>query len=260
MRRVVVAAAFVVLAIAPTAGAASVRAAFEPNAVGFGDTVTARVVVTGPDAPRVVYSVAPLTQLGPTRIRRAERDGVAVVVYETPAACLTEACVSPSGRARITPEPVRAGGTTVDWRPLTVTGRVTEADLSAARLPFRADTTVPPATFRFDPSTLANVLVAAAIVLVASGAALVVLAVLRGRRAREVEREDELARALRLARDARDRPERDRRAAAGLVARLLARRDDAHARAADDLAWSRPSPTPDELTELVRGVEGERPS
>jgi len=127
---------------------------------------------------------------------------------------------------------------------------VTDADVSAARLPFRADTTVPPATFRIDPTTLAGLLVAAAIV----------LAVLRRRRAREVEREDELARALRLARAARGRPERDRRAAAGHVARLLARRDDALAREADDLAWSRPSPTPEALTELVDDVEQERSS
>jgi len=249
-------AAFVALAVAPGAGAATVRATFEPSAVGFGDTVTARVVVTGPDAPRAVFSVAPLTQLGPTRVRRTQ----GVVVYETPAACLTEACVSPTGRARITPEPVRAGNATAKWRPLTVTGRVTDADVSAARLPFRADTTVPPATFRIDPTTLAGLLVAAAIVLAAAGVALVVLAVLRRRRAREVEREDELARALRLARAARGRPERDRRAAAGHVARLLARRDDALAREADDLAWSRPSPTPEALTELVDDVEQERSS
>jgi len=254
--RTVVAAAFAALAVAPAAGAASVRATFEPSAVGFGDTVTARVVVTGADAPRAVFSVAPLTQLGPTRVRRAE----GVVVYETPAACLSEACVSPSGRARIAPEPVRAGEATAEWRPLTVTARVTDADVSAARLPFRADTTVPPATSRVDPSTLSALLVAAAIVLVAAGLALVVFAILRRRRTRELEREDELARALRLARAARGRPERDRRAAAGNVARVLGRRDDALARNADDLAWSRPSPTPDALTELVDDVEQERRS
>jgi len=254
--RALVVAAFVALAVAPAAGAATVRATFEPSAVGFGDTVTARVVVTGPDTPSAVFSVAPLTQLGPTRVRRADN----VVVYETPAACLTEACVSPTGRARITAERVRAGDATAEWRPLTVTGRVTDADVSAARLPFRADTTVPSATFRVDPTTLAALLVAAAIVLVAVGVALVVLAVLRRRRARGIEREDELARALRLARAARGRPERDRRAAAGHVARLLARRDDRHARAADDLAWSRPSPTPDALAELVDDVEQERRS
>jgi hypothetical protein len=244
------------LALAPAAGAATVRATFEPSAVGFGDTATARVVVSGADAPRAVFSVAPLTQLGPTRVRRA--DGV--VVYETPVACLTEACVSPTGRVRIAPEPVRAGNATAGWRPLTVTGRVTDADVSAARLPFRGDTTVPPATFRLDPTTLAVVLVAAAIVLAVAGAVLVLLALRRTRRAREIEREDELARALRLARAARGRPERDRRAAAGHVARLLARRDDRHARAADDLAWSRPSPTPDALSELVDEVEQERRS
>jgi hypothetical protein len=85
-------------------------------------------------------------------------------------------------------------------------------------------------------------------------------ALLARRRPRAGRRANELARALQLAREARTRPERDRRTAAGYVARLLGRRDAILARTAGELAWSRPGPTPDSLTELVDQVEQERPA
>jgi G:T/U-mismatch repair DNA glycosylase len=111
------------------------------------------------------------------------------------------------------------------------------------------------------PATLAALLDGAAGILAACGIGLAAAALLRARRRPQAERRaDELARALQLARDARTRPERDRRTAAGYVARLLGRRHGDLARTAGDLAWSRPTPTPDSLTELVEQVEQERPA
>lgn len=228
--------------------AAAIHASFSPSAVQFGDATTARVVVTGDSRP-IVFSVAPLTQLGPIKVHRSS----GIVTYEVEVACLTSACVSDTGRKVVTPAPI--GGAV--WEPLTVDGRVSERDLRASRLPFRSDTTLPPPSYRVSPALLAAALDLAGAVLALAGLALVALTVLRARR-REAAQPDELTRALRLARSARGRPEPDRRRAAGYVARLLARREDDLARRADDLAWSRPAPTPDSLEELAEGVERER--
>ena len=49
-----------------------------------------------------------------------------------------------------------------------------------------------------------------------------------------------------------------RRWSARMLAVCHAKVRSAHT--ADELAWSRPAPTPDSLTELVEGVEQERPA
>jgi hypothetical protein len=254
----------------------AVQASFVPAAVEFGDPVTARVVVTLATSSvrastlHLALGVSPLTQLGQIVERRVVRGGTTVVTYELRAACLSEACISPSGRRTVTPPGVVAdiarddGGratATGTWAPLAVAGRVAPADVAAARLPFRAAVTPPPVTYRMRPATLAALLDAAAGILAAWGVGLGAAALLRARRRPQAERRaNELARALQLAREARTRPERDRRTAAGYVARLLGRRDAILARTAGELAWSRPGPTPDSLTELVDQVEQERPA
>jgi hypothetical protein len=253
----------------------AVQASFVPATVEFGDPVTARVVVTVATSSvrtstlHVALGVAPLTQLGRIAERRVARGGTAVVTYELRAACLSEACISASGRRIVTPPAVEAdvaqrdGGratATGAWAPLAVAGRVTAADVAAARVPFRAAVTPPSVTYRIRPATLAALLDAAAGILAACGVGLAAAALLGARRRQQTgHRADELVRALQLAREARTRPERDRRTAAGYVGRLLGRRDATLARAAGDLAWSRPTPTPDSLTELVDQVEQERP-
>ena len=251
----------------------AVKAAFAPSAVEFGDTVTARIVVTmnaqtvQPSSLKVVYGVAPLTQLGSAVARHATRGGLSVTTYEVRAACLTDACVAGSGRRAIAPHRVRAevatraGGrvsVAAAWTPLVVSGRVAQSDLAQQQPPFRADTTPPPASYRIRPATLAALLDVLAAVLVACALGLAALALLRARRPRHAAPQDELTRALQLARAARTRPEPDRRSAAGYVARLLSRRDDPLTQTAEELAWSRPAPAPDSLTELVDGVERER--
>ncbi len=254
----------------------AVQASLVPAAVEFGDPVTARVVVTLATRSvrtatlHVTVGVAPLTQLGKIAQRRVTRGGTTVVTYELPAACLSEACLAPSGRRLVTPPAVAAeitqrnGGhatATGAWAPLAVTGRVVPADVAASRLPFRGTVTPPPVSYRLKPATLAALLDAAAGLLAACGAGLAAAALLRARRRPQADRRaDELARALQFAREARTRPERDRRTAAGYVGRILGRRHEPLARTAGDLAWSRPTPTPDSLTELVDQVEQERPA
>jgi len=273
---VVIAAALLPLrpgrSVATASRPLAVRAAFVPAAVAFGDSVTARIVVTldahavRPSSLRLVYAIAPLTQLGRVVQRRATRGGQTVVIHELRAACLVEICSAASGRRSVAAGTVRAGAArnrggrvnaTVAWSPLTVASRVSAADLTRASPPFRATVTPPTASYRMRPALLAALLDGAAAILAACGAGLAAAALLRARRPLRDEHPDELTRALLLARSARTRPEPDRRAAAGYLARLLARRDAPLARTADDLAWSRPSPTANSLTELVEDVERE---
>jgi hypothetical protein len=259
---------------APTR-AIAVRAAFSPAAVEFGDTVAARIVVTmdghavRPSSLNVVYGVAPLTQLGRAVEHHATRGSASVTTIDVRAACLTDSCLAATGRRAVAPRAVRAdvarrdGGqarATTAWVPLVVSGRVAPADLAQAQPPFRANTTPPSPTYRIRPSTLAVLFDGLAVLLAMCAAGVAAAAVLRARRQRPEAAQDELDRALLLARAARTRPERDRRTAAGYGARLLARRGAPLAHTADELAWSRPAPTPDSLTELVEGVEQERPA
>jgi hypothetical protein len=172
----------------------AVQASFVPAAVEFGDPVTARVVVTLATSSvrastlHLALGVSPLTQLGQIVERRVVRGGTTVVTYELRAACLSEACISPSGRRTVTPPGVVAdiarddGGratATGTWAPLAVAGRVAPADVAAARLPFRAAVTPPPVTYRMRPATLAALLDAAAGILAAWGVGLGAAALLR---------------------------------------------------------------------------------
>jgi len=191
-----------------------------------------------------------------------------VIELTRDAICVTSACVSDTGSTtpKLAPALVSAtlqNGRTVRvaaaWPRLTVRGRVTGGDLSRAEPPFRAALLPPAPTYRTSPGTLAWLLDAAAIVLGLAAAALVLVQVRRWARAREgVARADELERALRLAREAEERPPPDRRRAAGLLARLLGERDAALAGSASDLAWREPQPEPEALESLVGEVERER--
>jgi hypothetical protein len=75
-------------------------------------------------------------------------------------------------------------------------------------------------------------------------------------RRRALASDDELSRAIRLAREAGTRPAPDRRRALGLLARLL--HDRPQRRTATDLAWARPEPQPEAVEALVHDVEQAR--
>lgn len=252
--------------------ALTLRASFDPPAVQFGDRVIARAVVLADRSAvdtsrlRVAQDVAPLTPLGAARVTRTNRGGLTIVSYDQPAVCLSADCLAKTGSkklhlpAAVAVAPRRSGGVAhaaSAARVLTVDSRVAAGDLTAARPPFRADTSIPAVTWRIAPGTLALLLDALAVVLAVTAVGLAAwqITVIARRRARNTDaRRSALERALALVQEAESRPPEDRRRAVGLLARVLRRRDGTLARTADDLAWSKPSPAPDELAALADRV------
>jgi hypothetical protein len=249
----------------------TVRAFFTPQAVQFGDKLTARVVVLVDGAAvrvgslRISDGFAPLTQLGAGRTTRTRRGQLAVVSISVPAACLAEACAAGAGETPIALPPIAVqatstrGGTlhaTAQWPPLHVTSRLAAAHLVAANPPFRGDTLPPSPVYRIAPNTLALVLDLLAALLAAAGVGLATwngFALARRRRAPPAE--DQLELALRRTREAEARPAPDRRRALGLLARLLYARDRPLSGAASTLAWSEPIPEPEAVSALVTQIE-----
>ena len=278
LTRIAIAAIVVAVSAAPAQAAESaqvltVRTSFAPPAVRFGDRVVARVVVTADrgalDTSKllVTQDVAPLTSLGPAHVTRTTRGGLLVVSYELPAVCLSDSCLTQTGSKLLHLPPARAqaprtsGGGVAHaesaWPALTIGRRVTAADLKPSRPPFRADTTAPAVTYRIAPHTLVLLLSALAAALAAAGVAFAAWQVAALRRIPKPDTRSVLERALALVREAESQPVEDRRRAVGFLARVLHRRDEKLARVADDLAWSEPTPAPDELAALADRVGNE---
>ena len=253
-----------------------VHATFDSPTVQFAAAIRIHVVVlldatrVIPDSLRIVDDLAPLTSLSPGRTTRMTRGDTVKVTLERTFSCLSSSCVSPSGDATPALPPVRvtvatrAGetlGTKATWPRLHVHGQVSKADLARSRPPFRADTTPAPPSYRLAPAALAWLLYGAAVVLALAAAALAVNEARRltHRRHREPT-VDELERALRLAREAENRPPPDRRRALGLLARLLGARNRRLSGTASDLAWAEPEPERAALATFVADVEREVPS
>jgi hypothetical protein len=272
----VVAVAVVILLARGTssgAGAASsfgVRAALDRETVEFADPVTATVTVVldrsslGPADVHLTQSLAPLVQLGTTHVTHSTQDGLNVVTYTSRASCLDQRCIADKGGKTVSlrPAAVEVEGhskQTAVWPVLQIRPRVSQADVAQPHPPLRADTTPPPVEYSVRPRTLALALEIAAAVLAAAGVLLAgwtAASLVRGRR-RRLEGLTGLERALALAREAEQRPAPDRRRALGLLARLLGSREPQLAGAADELAWSAPPPTRDDLATLVAQVEQE---
>jgi hypothetical protein len=244
----------------------AVRAFLDRVPVAFGDPVTARVVVAldrsavRPQTLHLVDDVAPFTTLAAPRTTRATSGRLQTVTVEQRVACLTAPCLARTialPKVRVSVES-RDGGTAraaTAWRPVHLRSRVTAADLARSSPRFAADAT-PPAPHSRIPATPLQVLAALA---AAAAVALLALEVrARARRRRPEAEGDELARALRLVREAEQRPAADRRRALGLLARLLRPRHDTLGRTASDLAWSRPTPETPAVDALVVDVEREQ--
>ena len=246
----------------------TVDATLDADTVEFGDPVTATVTVlldrgVRPSDVRVREELAPLTQLGHTRVTDVSRDGRHTITYSARASCLDQRCISTTGAKEVTLRPavVLARGhtpVTAVWPVMQVRRRVIRADAARARPPLRSDTTPPPVSYRLAPARLARVLEVAAAVL-AAAAVLLAAWTAAGlyRKRRRPAAPTGLERALALAREAERRPPPDRRRAVGLLARLLGSRDADLAGAADDLAWSASAPSPDDVSHLVTRVEHE---
>jgi hypothetical protein len=263
-------AAAAVVAIAHSGGSGGhgaippprVDPSLDHTAVDFGDPVTATVTVTAPAdaAIDVAQDLAPLTQLGRTRVTRVTRGGTQTVTYAARGSCIDDRCLATSGvkRVALRPATVTIGGrkTTAAWPILTVQRRVAPADAARTRPPLRSDTTPRPVTYRVSPDRLAVALEIVAALLAAAGVLLAGLtAAAIYRRRQTAEPLTGLERALALARDAERRPAPDRRRALELLARLLDPRDSGLADEAEQLAWSEPAPTPVALADLVTEVE-----
>jgi hypothetical protein len=176
-------------------------------------------------------------------------------------ACLTAPCLARRialPRVRVSVAGRDGGTTTVSapWRRLLVRSRITPSELAKASPPFAADAAPPAPSYRVAPETAATVLVVVAALAAAGAAALLALeAFAVARRRWRVAAGDELARALRLVREAEQRPVPDRRRALALLARLA---PSNLGREASDLAWSEPPPEPPAIDALASQVESER--
>lgn len=276
---VIVAAAVVLLAHdvpsthSGATAATTVRTSFEPPAVQFGDPLTLHIAarfdnrVVLPSSFRLTSSVVPLTQLGPVQTDRTRRGNLTVVSVSIPVACIAPACVAGPGETRIhlpvvsghvTGVDGRVQSVTATWPPLLIGSRVSSSDLAHAAPPLRADTSPIAPTFRISPSRLALLLDVLAVLLAASGVWLAsrqVTAIVRSRR--EAAEADQLTTALRRVRQSENRPAPDRRRALGNLARVLDRRGLEQADATNDLAWSRPAPTPEGVADLAGKIESE---
>jgi hypothetical protein len=271
VRAVAVAATGLLLAPAATAARPlTVQARLDEPAVAFGSPVRARIVVrldpsrVVPGSLRIVSDLAPLSTLAETRTTRTEGRNAVVVTLERTAVCLAAACVVagrdatpalPRARVSVSSRDGRTLRAAAAWPRLRVRGRVAPADLAKTRPPFRADTAPPPPSYAIAPSTLIRLLAVVAALLGLGAAALVAGEVVRATRRRHFVPVDELARAVRLVREAGARPPGDRRRALGLLSRLLVARDPGLAGSASDLAWSRPPPASEQLDSLAGEVE-----
>jgi hypothetical protein len=278
--RRVVASAVLLLAGAFAFGASAatplaVRATFDASSVRFAEVINLHVVVlldakhVRPDSLRIVDDLAPLTSLSPGRTTRKTQGSTITVAVARTFSCLSSNCVSASGDATPALPPVRVTVVTLGGQTLRVSAAlptlhvqrgVSKADLGRSSPPFRANTTPAPPSYRLAPTTLAWLLDGVAVVLALAGAALALYEARRFARRRHGEPTvDELERALRLAREAENRPPPDRRRALGLLARLLAARDRPLSGAASELAWAQPEPERAALATLVSDVEREVP-
>ncbi|MBA3401417.1 MAG: hypothetical protein H0U05_05440 [Actinobacteria bacterium] len=150
----------------------------------------------------------------------------------------------------------------VTWPQVVSVSRLnfSDRDVSVLGFPFEASVTpLPEATYRLPPAVLGIGLLAAALALLALPVGLVVSS-LRRRPAPVVEEEPEpelspLERALRLVEWARDgEPEETREALEVLAAELDEEENAGLAGEARKLAWSRPSPSPDAMDQIVESV------
>lgn len=205
--------------------AAAVALAFTPNPSHFGELVTAKV--SGPGTP----SFKPF-------LVRAQHGDTYVLQ------CLDPVCL-PGPKPRVL---------TVAGRRLVIVPRVTAAEAAKPLRSFQRQSTPPPTSYRVRPGLLRALLLAAAALLVALAVA-AAWPLLRRAVPEVRDRRTPLERALQLARASLRREPADRRRALDLLGRVLGTRGEA--RAASELAWSRPEPDAPRIESLLERVEHE---
>jgi hypothetical protein len=257
--------------------AISVQGSLAPDAVQFGDPLTARaLVVFDPDRVRA-SSVRLLPRFGSYRVSRATRKmqqagGSTRLAYRFTLECLTVECAP--GRAQVAlhfPPAIirfvtREGASrhlAVDWPSVTVASRLEDAERADPAAYLRADTSPPPVSYRLSPGALVDGLVAALVLFVLAAAVLLGL-VLRRQvvSAPRASTRDHtpLDEALALVRETSadgHSPERRRMALERLVRELQGSGRPELAASAGRLAWSAAEPSPSTAVEFVGRVEKE---
>jgi len=253
----------------PSANPLTVTTTLDPRRAFFGDPDVARVDVrydprsVAPQSIRIQSDFAPFAEVGAPSVTDSGSDTAAVRTYRFTLLCLTDACLPLQGARDERPGPVVATGfshgRTVSvrgrWRPVSVSSRLTKADLSG-RIRFRHTASLP-APFGVSTRLLAGLLLAAGALLVAAAAALIRPA--WRRRLRDARRRTltPIELALAYARDSAGRTNpADRRKALELLAKAVeAGGDPALAGISRESAWAEPPPTPARSLELADEAE-----
>lgn len=257
--------------------AISVQGSLAPNAVLFGDPLTARALVVFDPARVRASSVRLLPRFGSYRVSRATRKtqqvgGSTELVYRFVLECLTVGCAPgrpqvaldfPPAILRFVTREGAARHLAVDWPSVTVASRLDDADRadpSAAGL--RVDMAPPPVSYRLSPGALVDGLVAASVLFVLAAAVFLAMVLRQVASAPQARTSDQtpLEEALALVREtAADghSPERQRMALERLVRELQGFGRTELAATAGRLAWSAAEPSPNTALEFVGRVERE---
>lgn len=258
--------------------AISVQESLAPNAVLFGDPLTARALVVFDPARVRASSVRLLPRFGSYRVSRVTRTTQQVgrsteLVYRFVLECLTVGCAPgrpqvaldfPPAILRFVTREGAARHLAVDWPSVTVASRLDDtdrADPSAAGL--RADTAPPPVSYRLSPGALVDGLVVASVLFVLAAAVFLAMVLRRQvASAPQASASDQtpLEEALALVRETASdghSTERQRMALERLVRELQGLGRAELAATAGRLAWSAAEPSPNTALELVGRVERE---
>jgi hypothetical protein len=258
--------------------AISVQESLAPNAVLFGDPLTARALVVFDPARVRASSVRLLPRFGSYRVSRVTRKtqqvgGSTELVYRFVLECLIVGCAP--GRAQVAldfpPAILRfvtregaAGRLAVDWPTVTVASRLDDADRAdPAAAALHVDMPPPPVTYRLSPGALVDGLVAASVLCVLAAAVLLALVLRRPVASppqASTSDQTPLEQALVLVRETSadgHSPERRRMALERLVRELQRFGRAELAATAGRLAWSATEPSPNTALEFVSRVERE---
>jgi hypothetical protein len=285
MRRIVLAAAIVVLLVAvalalgwwqrgssgsPPERPLSATAILDTRALSFGDQLGARVEVLV-DPRRVdVGSVRVRPRFAPWRVvsSAADRRSAAgtLLTYRYTLECLSPACLPGRTLAerRFLPALVvyrtssgRSVRSAVEWPPYRVATRLTSPDIGDPTQHLEADTSLPPVSYRIAPGTLQALLAALSALLVLAAGVLMYRALPRRRAIVRDPDLPPLERALLLVRasTANGYPAERRRALGGLARALRADGRPDLAQAAVRLAWSSRPPSSEAASAFADRVE-----
>jgi hypothetical protein len=258
--------------------AISVQESLAPNAVLFGDPLTARALVVFDPARVRASSVRLLPRFGSYRVSRVTRTTQQVgrsteLVYRFVLECLTVGCAPgrpqvaldfPPAILRFVTREGVARHLAVDWPSVTVASRLDDtdrADPSAAGL--RADMAPPPVSYRLSPGALVDGLVVASVLFVLAAAVFLAMVLRRqvasapqASASDQTPLEDALALVRETASDGHS-PARQRMALERLVRELQGLGRAELAATAGRLAWSAAEPSPNTALELIGRVERE---